>query len=821
MKIHIHNIFAYILTALLMNVCLSSYGKTDNKSFRIINASHGLADNSAQTIHCTYSGRIIITSLGHINIYDGGYFAYIPEKKSQSAYYLQNYFGNYHLYFDNCHHLWLKDKHKVKCVDMMTESYLDDVKPLFLKENVEGNVDDLFVDSEGRVWLSTEGLIVAEARKYQIRINPDKSLQDLEVIEHELYLFYDDGSLEIHKLKDGTLISSSVAYDRECQKNYNKSTVMLRTLNGFFQIRNGSGKSILLFYNIETKSWTELMRQDYSLNNMTIHNEVLYIACAYGYWTYDLKSKQLEHFDEITLNDGRKLITDINTLEFDRQGGMWAGTEKRGVLYSKPRLTPFDTYGWDNPRAIELSALMDKMIDSSDDVYESGVYARFVDSRGWRWKGERTGLSFEKPGDPNTYVVPKTAGLLNNIAHCIIEDNNHNIWIGTSNGIAVIFIKDGKVSHAISFNENDNVPIESFTDRRCYKLPNGNIVMQSIDHVVEFRPKTFITDNDNFILLYPKFVRLMVNGNVVNAGTKVDGEVIINQAVSRTKHIDLEYLSKTINLTFSALNYFRPLQTYYRVRVLGTEDDKWKSYSYFNSDGLVDSKGLLHLPLVGLEPGKYTIEVQVSMFPDKWPTPPLQISVNVHQPWWQTTGLYIMLFLLIVVLSVVNFISYTKNNKLRIKCNLGEFELVKQLNAFLKRSDTYIDEIQVPSRDEIFGGSEEMNALMNEKFIKALIELKPYLEKGDVNHKILKDVSANQGLDILEFYDLVSANINKNPRLYVRALRLRNGAEMLEKSMKNVDDIASDCKFVSTNFFIKCFKARYGYTPDEYRRHLS
>ena len=821
MKIHIHNIFAYILTALLMNVCLSSYGKTDNKSFRIINASHGLADNSAQTIHCTYSGRIIITSLGHINIYDGGYFAYIPEKKSQSAYYLQNYFGNYHLYFDNCHHLWLKDKHKVKCVDMMTESYLDDVKPLFLKENVEGNVDDLFVDSEGRVWLSTEGLIVAEARKYQIRINPDKSLQDLEVIEHELYLFYDDGSLEIHKLKDGTLISSSVAYDRECEKIYNKSTVLLRTLNGFFQIRNGSGKSILLFYNIETKSWTELMRQDYSLNNMTIHNEVLYIACAYGYWTYDLKSKQLEHFDEITLNDGRKLITDINTLEFDRQGGMWAGTEKRGVLYSKPRLTPFDTYGWDNPRAIELSALMDKMIDSSDDVYESGVYARFVDSRGWRWKGERTGLSFEKPGDPNTYVVPKTVGLLNNIAHCIIEDNNHNIWIGTSNGIAVIFIKDGKVSHAISFNENDNVPIESFTDRRCYKLPNGNIVMQSIDHVVEFRPKTFITDNDNFILLYPKFVRLMVNGNVVNAGTKVDGEVIINQAVSRTKHIDLEYLSKTINLTFSALNYFRPLQTYYRVRVLGTEDDKWKSYSYFNSDGLVDSKGLLHLPLVGLEPGKYTIEVQVSMFPDKWPTPPLQISVNVHQPWWQTTGLYIMLFLLIVVLSVVNFISYTKNNKLRIKCNLGEFELVKQLNAFLKRSDTYIDEIQVPSRDEIFGGSEEMNALMNEKFIKALIELKPYLEKGDVNHKILKDVSANQGLDILEFYDLVSANINKNPRLYVRALRLRNGAEMLEKSMKNVDDIASDCKFVSTNFFIKCFKARYGYTPDEYRRHLS
>ena len=333
------------MTGLLLTVHLSSFGRTDERSFRIINASHGLADNSAQTIDCTFAGRMIVTSLGHINIFDGGYFVYIPEKKSDTSYYLPKYFGNYHLYFDNNHHLWLKDKHKVKCVDMETETYIEDIKPLFRKEKVEGTVDDFFVDSSGRVWLSTEGLIVAEARRYQIRINPDKALQDVDVIEQQLYLFYDDGSLEIHNLKNGRLIATSIAYDSECQQIYTKSTVMLRTLDGIFQIRNGGGKSILLFYNIGTRTWTEVMRQDYSLNNMVIRNDVLYIACAYGYWTYDMKSKTLEHFDEIMLNDGRKLITDINTLEFDRQGGMWAGTEKRGVLYSKPRLSPVSSYG--------------------------------------------------------------------------------------------------------------------------------------------------------------------------------------------------------------------------------------------------------------------------------------------------------------------------------------------------------------------------------------------------------------------------------------------------------------------------------------------
>ena len=51
-------------------------------------------------------------------------------------------------------------------------------------------------------------------------------------------------------------------------------------------------------------------------------------------------------------------------------------------------------------------------------------------------------------------------------------------------------------------------------------------------------------------------------------------------------------------------------------------------------------------------------------------------------------------------------------------------------------------------------------------------------------------------------------------------MRLRNAAEMLEMTMKNVDEIAGESKFVSTNFFIKCFKARYGHTPDEYRKML-
>ncbi|MGN0281726.1 MAG: helix-turn-helix domain-containing protein [Prevotella sp.] len=804
-----------IISAIVALLPVVTGAKTDNRSFRIISAANGLADNSAQTIDCTFSGRIIVSSIGRINIYDGGYFQQISDS-GESVYPLKGYRGNYHLYFDGDHHLWLKDKRKVKCVDLMTERYMSDLKPLFMKEGVDGDVDDLFVDSSGRLWLVANGILTAEKKKYRIKLRQGKELQDIDLDGDVLMLFYHDGSMDCYNFKSCKFLYTSFAYDKECQEIYSASTVLLRTQEGLFQIRNGANKSILMWYDFSKKLWTEIMRQNYSLNNLVIKDGVLYVACAYGYWTYDMKTHNLEHFDEVLLENGRILLTDINSMEFDRQGGMWLGTENRGLLYSKPRISPFSVYTWENPKALEFSALMDKAIDTSGYVYESGVYCRFTDSRGWRWKGGRDGIAYIRPGDTEETYIDNSIGLLNHVAHCIVEDLDHNIWLGTSCGISVIIIKDGEIKYAISFDSNDNVPIEMFANGRAVLLPNGNIVMQAIDHVLEFRPKTFITSDDNFILLHPKFVRLMVNGTVVDAGTEINGKVIIKDAVSRTHLLELGYLENTVTLTFSALNFFRPLQTYYKVRVLGRSDE-WQVMSYFNSNGLVDAKGLLHLPLMGLEPGNYTVEVQASMFPDKWVTPPLKIRISVKQPWWQTTGLYIVLFVVLGVLVVINILLYNRNNKLRIKCNLGEFELTRLLYNFLKRCDACKDEIQSPTCEEIYGNSEESVGDLNDKFIDVLLDLRPYLEKEAVNHNVYKEVSARNGINILEFYDLVSANANKSPRLFNRAMWLNVSAQMLRDTDESIEVIAEKCRFASANYFSGCFLKRFRLTPKEYR----
>ena len=69
-----------IILAVVALMPALAYAKTDNRSFRIISAANGLADNSAQTIDCTFSGRMIVSSLGSINIYDGGYFLQVSDE---------------------------------------------------------------------------------------------------------------------------------------------------------------------------------------------------------------------------------------------------------------------------------------------------------------------------------------------------------------------------------------------------------------------------------------------------------------------------------------------------------------------------------------------------------------------------------------------------------------------------------------------------------------------------------------------------------------------------------------------------------------------
>ena len=807
-------LYGLIMAFLLSSLTALAEDSTRDRRFRVINAADGLADNSAQTIKCTFSGRLVVSTIGHINFYDGSGFTHISS--GDSRYLLPKYKGHYHLYFDDSHHLWLKDKGMVTCVNMLTEQFVSDIGSIFQAQGVKGHVEDMFVDSSGSIWLVQGNNIYSRHGKVSLPLRKGRVLQDMDISDNIVLLFYDDCQVDVYDIIAKKKLYSTNSLNHEEVKDYQESSVIYKYRNGFFQIRNGNNKAVLMWFDLGTRQWTKVLSTDYYLSNMAVKDDVLYIASAYGYWTYDTDSRQIEHFEKIKLTDGRELLTDMNCIEFDRQGGMWIGTEKRGLLYSKYIKSPFNVMTWDNPLSVKYAEMMDKVCTYDMLVKGHRLNCTYKDSRGWIWVGSLNGLYYFKPGQKDSICVKKEDGMVNDVVHSIIEDGKHNIWVSTSNGIVGLVIKNGKVTFVNSFINSDGIPAEAFVNGRAMRLDDGTIVMQALDHVVSFNPMKMSIMEGNNILLHPKFVRLQVNGTNIFAGTEIDGRVVTEKAVSRLNMIELPSTQNSLSLKFSSLNYFRPIQTYYRYRVSGLQD-KWVMLSYYNSRGLVDKNGILHLPLLGLEPGNYMVEVQASMYPGKWTTPPVKVVVRIKEPWWRTTGLTLLISGVFLILIIWNIVIFSGNSRLKMKRNVSEVELFRRIDGFISRAESCRMEKQ--TRRSVNDESEDVTsgADLDKDAVELLMELVPYSRNGKLDHNVLVQLAMKKRIKLTDIYDIITNNIFRSPALLTMAMLLEKASRDLIESGMTVEEIAEKNNFASPNYFIAMFFRRYGMTPLQWR----
>lgn len=811
-------LFPVLLTA------LQAKASEEERSFIVINASNGLADNSAQVVKCTSNGRIIISTIGNLNFFDGKSFTH-ADTKAEYEYELPSYEGHYHLYFDDDNHIWLKDKHKVMCLDLMSEKYVNKADSIIKSKGCSSKVLDLFVDQLGSMWFVTEEGLFSARYKRTYHVLRDRILQDIDVADNTVYFFYDNGEV-LGTDTLGNTVCRVKAYEGDMVEKYSGSSVLQPFGDGFFQIRNGDKGAILLFFSAKENTYETVMEIDHHLNNMTIDSkgELVYIPSEYGYYVYHPDTKEVEHVPEVQLSDGQTMATDCNAMTFDHQGGLWIGTEKRGVLYARPHSLSIRAYPWSDDRAMTYGAMLYEAPGNTSISYYDGIRANCEltsDSRGWKWIGTRLGLFIEQPGGEKLHYS-RSNGLNNEVVHSIIEDQDHNMWVATSCGITFFLIDDGKIVFINNFTSNDNVPDESFENCKVMMLDDGTILMQAVEHVVEFNPKNLKDVNVPHVItnLKPKLVRMLMNGNDVVAGKEYDGHVIVDRAMTRVEHINLKSDQNSIALTFSALNYYRPIQTYYRVRVkeLGNE---WQVYSTSTSSQ-VDDRGLLHYPMVNLKPGDYHVEVQASLFPDQWQEdlPDDQRFVwivHVKEPWWRTTGLYVLLGAVLLALLIVNFYFFNKNTRMRVRRNSEEGDIIRKIRFFAERCEDYANRPLTPVGEDLSGASDSADKL-NPEFIDIMIKLIPFINTHNERQLNMRQLSEAGGVDIVKLYGIVSGNLYKNPRELARVINLQKAAELLSTTDMSIEQIAMECKFYTPNYFIGNFFHEYKMTPQEYRR---
>lgn len=810
--------FLHLLLVCLMVVV--AHAAEQDRTFRVINASSDLADNSAQVVACNELGRIIISTVGNINFYEGESFRHI-DTRQDLQYPLPNYNGGYRFYFDNNYHIWVKNTKMVTCVDLMTELFVDNVDSLLHTMGVIEPVSDLFVDSAGCVWTLTSRGLQDMYHQKNYGVPSEHNLQDLDVMDGQLLLFFENGSEVGIDLKTGDVLHRTQAYAEELSAKYDQSSYLVRYGDGFFQVRNGEEESILLYFDVRHRKWTTIAESPYHMHKLTLHQDRLYIPSEAGYAVYHINTQEMEYATLLTLSSGKQLLQPIcNDITFDRQGGMWIGTEYRGVLYSSREESPFKIYPWGSPMASKytemMAALQEVEVPEIEGVQTNCCY---VDSRGWTWIGTTAGLYLYKTPDSEPIIFSKHNGFYNDVVHSVTEGILHNIWVSTSGGISCILFNGEEFDFVNTFTEEDNVPYESFVDGKAFCV-DSLIMMQSLDHVVVFNPQHLGYANERrSIKLLPRLVRLMVNGIDVVPNQVMDDVKVIDKAVMRCTDINLASNHTSVSLIFTALNYARPRQTYYRVHFVGNGRNELKEYSYFDEQSKIDRKGLFHYLLYDLEPGDYKLTLQASMFPGVYDDEQtFEWHIHVNHPWWRSLRLYFFFGIVITILTIYNLVYFSRNTRMRMYRNHEESDVIEKILAFVERTDEFESELLMPTQEEFLSGRKTTNAHLDKEFMDMMTILMPFVREHRGSKFSMHELSELAGIELPYLYELITPHIHKSPRNMVLRNRLRRVAELLKTTDKSIGEIATECGFYTANYMMGTFFHQYKQTPEEYRR---
>ena len=340
--------------------------------------------------------------------------------------------------------------------------------------------------------------------------------------------------------------------------------------------------------------------------------------------------------------------------------------------------------------------------------------------------------------------------------------------------------------------------------------------MQALDHVVVFQPSDLdMVNYPRYYDLSPKLSQIMIDGELVEPGVPINGQVIIDKAITRIKDISLGSDQNSITLVFSGLNFFRPNQTFYRVRIKGVIDE-WKVLSHYESE-MVDENGMLHLSLNGLQPGDYCVELQVSMFPNIWENKPYQWYIHVNEPWWRTAGLLVLGAIILLGLLVANFLLYNRNTRMRDRRNVEEGDIIRKIRLFVDRCEAYSNEPFAPVKDDTHGSTERQEASLPKEFIEMMIKIMPVVKENRSRSLTINKLCHEGGVDVVNLYQTMQGNLFKSPRDLSRYIRLHKGADLLVNTELSVEEISLECGFYTPNYFIGNFFHAYKQTPEEYR----
>ena len=438
-----------------------------------------------------------------------------------------------------------------------------------------------------------------------------------------------DASLHIPDYRENEEASAVTVYSPEGKQNvvsyirWNKEfpvykLVQSRYMDGFWI---GSGDPGLFYYSFEDKalhSVENLPAQPTEIHGIYEENDsVLYVVTAGSGFhklilekqagTIRFKSQKSYHFFH-----GQREITMFYPMLPEGDSILWLGSREKGLVRFDKRTEEY--------KVISLKEMLHKSVDDVLSLYRT--------KEGLLYVGTTSGLVCLNSNGKQmkaTYIG-REQGLLNDMIHGVLEDENGLLWLGTNRGLIKYNPINGS-SHAYFYSAG--VQIGEFSDDAYYMCPyTQELFFGGIDGLLYL---------DKEVQAAPEFYPDILLRKLTVGHTQVvrgDGDYYTDDG----KALQLKGTEVSFALSFVVPDFLSGEDIEYSYQLEGYDKD-WTSFSSINEASYT-----------GVPAGDYIFKVRYKR--DVFDTEYRHFSIPVYilSPWYRSVPAYFVYFIIFLLL---------------------------------------------------------------------------------------------------------------------------------------------------------------------------
>jgi len=505
------------------------------------------------------------------------------------------------------------------------------------------SVWSVFHDSKGETWIGTRGGLNLLAKSKQVFHNftalpGNNHYLNSSIIytiwiddRDRIWLGTEDGGINIYDQKTKTYTyltadkNQANSLSQNCIKSFlddGKGNLWVATFMGGIDVIDlETGKVTNYYYDPGKKGSIS----DNRVWDLCFDQQgQIWVVTSGGVDRFDNQTKTFIHYPQL---NGNELV---NWIEPDSKGNLWMGSTDELIIY--------------NPQNNNIK----RYFEHTRTMYEDEQH------RTWVATNDR-GIVLYSAASGSLKNYSEESGLANSQALCILEDNENNLWVSTTNGLS----KFDPVREVFqNFSSKDGLGNNQFCYGAAYKTKSGDLLFGTVAGFNMFNPDDIIALDADVPLVFTD-LKIFNKSVPIGQGNKA----VLNESISETNHLVLNYQQDVFTLEFAALNYVNSQNNLYSYKLDG-----------FNRDWIGPSKDRI-APFTNLNPGNYTLRVKRVFRGNQHESKELQMAITILPPFWKTN--WFISLILILILSVIYLLVRFFINREKIKNQL----VIERVNA--------------------------------------------------------------------------------------------------------------------------------------------